>query len=227
MPPIKRKRMSFVTGLAAYKKQKTAGQAALTAVTSLKRRIAAATEIKSEDVNTANASPILLTEAGSIANLAQIGQGNGQAQRVGQQITAKKLHMRYWLEDNGGSHVARIIIVQYKKQSSSSTPSLAKILENYSAGTGSAWSQLSYTNQFKENFRLLYDKFHAVDTTGGPSTVAREFTIPLNCKIAYNGTQTTDIEKNGIYMFMLSDSTVASGAGPKMHYGARLDYTDD
>lgn len=226
MPPIKRKRMSFVSGLAAYKKQKTAGQAALTAVASLKRRIAAATEIKYEDVNTTNAGPITMTEASAIANLAQIQQGVGLVQRVGQQITAKRLTGRYWIKASTSNSVARVIIVQYKKQSSSSTPSLAKILENYSAGTGSVWSPYSFTNQFNENFRMLYDKFHVVNAASDAG-VAREISIPLNFKIAYNGAATTDIEKNGIYMFMLSNETVASGLGPQISYGMRLAYTDD
>lgn len=225
MPPTKRKRMSFVSGLAAYKKQKTAGQAALTAVASLKRRIAAATETKYEDVNTTNAAPVTMTEASAISNLAQVAQGAGLVQRVGQQITAKRLTGRYIVKYNGANSMARVIIVQYKKQSSSSTPSLAKIVENYSAGTGSVWSPYSFTNQFTENFRVLYDKSHAIEASN--QAAVRELSIPLNFKIAYNGTLTTDIEKNGIYMFMLSDQTVASGLGPLISYGMRLAYTDD
>ncbi len=229
MPPMKRKRMSFVSGLAAYKKQKTAGQAALTAVASLKRRIAAATEIKYEDVNTTNAGPVSMVDTASIANLAQIAQGAGLVQRVGQQVTAKRLHVKYHVMANSGSTssavTARVIIVQYKKQSSSSTPSLAKILENYATGTGAAWSPLSFTNQFKENFNLLYDKLHAVDNVTNKSVI-RQFSIPLNFKIAYNGSATTDIEKNGIYMFMLSDRA-AGTYPPDIHYGVRLDFTDD
>jgi len=226
MPPMKRKRMSFVSGLAAYKKQKTAGQAALTAVASLKRRIAAATEIKYEDVNTTNASPVTMTEASAISNLAQVAQGSSIVQRVGQQITAKRLTGRYWIRPGNSNSMARVIIVQYKKQSSSTTPSLAKILENYSAGTGTVWSPFSFTNQFNENFRLLYDKSHALDATTNAG-VTRELSIPLNFKIAYNGSAATDIEKNGIYMFMLSNETVASGLGPLISYGLRLAYTDD
>lgn len=227
MPPTKRKRMSFVSGLAAYKKQKTAGQAALTAVASLKRRIAAATEIKYEDVNTTIAAPVSLDELGTISNLAQIAQGAGLVQRVGQQITAKRLTGRYFIKVTAGPpQLTRVIIVQYKKQSSSSTPSLAKILENYAAGTGSVWSPYSFTNQFNENFRLLYDKSHAVDPLTN-SGVTREISIPLNFRIAYNGAATTDIEKNGIYMFMLSDSIAATPTKPQISYGMRLAYTDD
>jgi len=223
MPPMKRKRMSFVSGLAAYKKQKTAGQAALTAVASLKRRIAAATEVKSEDVTTTFAAPNTMLDTVVVTNLCQVGQGNGVSQRVGQQITAKRLSVRYHIEaQSSQAAIARVLIVQWKKQQPDTNPGLANVFENTGAGQAGI-SCYAFTAEFKENFRVLHDATYAIDAATRKS-IFKEIDMPLNFKIAFNGSATSDIEKNGIYMFQQSD---LSTSAPKIWFSSRLQYTDD
>lgn len=223
MPPTKRKRMSFVNGLAAYKKQKTAGQAALTAVQSLKRRIAAATEVKTEDVTTTFAAPNNMIDTVVVTNLCQVGQGVGISQRIGQQIKAKHLKVRYHIEAQAATTaLARVLIVQWKKQGPDSNPGLANVFENTGAGQA-AISCYAFTAEFKESFRVLHDASYAVDNAT-KKAIFREVDIPLNFTISYNGNATTDIEKNGIYMFQQSD---LSSSAPKIWFSSRLQFTDN
>jgi len=226
MPSMKRKRPSGVSSV--YKKQKTAGEAALTAVKSLKRRIAAATELKAEDVNTVVGTPLTMTTvATNISHLTQVAGGSGIVQRVGQQIQGKSLNLRYNIKEagaTGGMATARVVVVQWKKQASSTAPSLARLLE---ATTNAAMSQYSFTNQFKENFNLLHDATYALGGGGGSgASVFRMVNIPLNFKISYSGSAAADIEKNGIYMYLISD--IAVGANPPtISFSSTLYFTDD
>jgi len=223
MPAMKRK---YPTGVSAvYKKQKTAGQAALVAVQSLKRRIAAATELKAEDVATTNATPVTMTDAGAITNLAQIGQGATVNQRVGQQIMAKRLKLRYSIYTNSSANqLARVLVVQWKKQVSDTSPTTAQLLENTGATQG-ALSDYAFSSEFKENFRVLHDKTYALSgTSNGAPNVFREASIPLNSRISFNGSATSDIEKNGIWMLSISNQ---ANSEPKIVFCNTLYYTDD
>lgn len=214
----------YPTGVSAvYKKQKTAGEAALVAVKSLKRRIAAATETK--NLHKAAVNQAMDNTSTNIFSLSEVAQGVAITERVGLKLSAKHMRLRYNIRTaTTGSQNARLIVVQYKKQVSDTPPTLAMVLEDTARPATSDYAFT--TTKFKDSFRLLHDRVFSFNQAAGPAVQHVEVTLPLNNTITYNGVAATDLEKNGIYMLLISDIAAASSP-PTLNYASCLYFSDD
>lgn len=166
-------------------------------------------------VYNANISP---SNAGTVLALSAIAQGDGDNERVGDKITARSIMGRITciLNSTSAYTTYRFILVQDKQQVGDTTPSISDILQSVST-----LSALNTTTPGR--FKVLKNWFFMQDTTKG-STKTIQFYKKLNSNLRYNGTASTDIQKNGLYFVFLTD--VPALASPAVSYNMKIGYAD-
>jgi len=174
-----------------------------------------APEIKYVD-NSVGANDI--TTAGAVVHLTAIAQGDSQGTRTGNTVFVKSVSIigRWTRAANvstGVNNAYRVIVFVDKEQVADTAPTLSEVV------TGSPISHFPNLDNL-ERFRVLYfgpileaarmqtdaDGF----TLGTPSTSPSvnlyfKLDIKPKIKVSYNGSASTDIEKNGIYIGFISN----------------------
>lgn len=158
----------------------------------------------------------------------QIPQGVNQSQRVGNDITASHLQIKYQLQNdtlvgNDASNTIRIIYFQWREDDTVNIPTVNDIL--YRPNTSVPWVNALYHFDKRESFKILYDRRHeiAFNTSNPVAFGDRSFIKLPHKKISFNVTNGST-GKNKIYCLFVSDS----GAVPHPSFvnQARLYYRD-
>lgn len=170
---------------------------------------------------------------GSVVPLWYVAQGDSNLSRTGNYILCKSLHVNGRILANASataptqSQHVRIIIFRDKRQVSDSTPSTSDILGASSPYTFALTSFVRVPSRFE----ILYDRFMCVFSTPTTYSIQHDnqkyFRIRKNLKnlkMGFNGSATTDIESNGLYMLVLSDENQAVGAYWQIE--ARITFSD-
>lgn len=185
-----------------------------------------APEIKYADV-ALTASNIPTT--GAVVHITAIAQGDTQSTRTGNTVNVTSLSFRGSFA--GATDVSivsymRILIVVDKQQVADTSPAAGDIIT--SANPVNALPNLENL----ERFRILhasgvYDLRRMqldTDLSNAPTQSAYfDYSWTGNIKVSYNGTATSDIEKNGIYFVILSDVAAATS---DFGGSCRVAYTD-
>ena len=190
--------------------------AATTPAAASMRRIAEAVVRRSQEVKLASFTASTRTSIGStfgtLTNLASIAQGTGDADRVGNRITVKKLfvHKSITIPDGSAGDTVRFILLQSRGRelTSSDMPSV-------------------FAPADLDKFRVLYDRFigihpnyHDGTNPGGGSEVEVRFSVPakklLQKKLQYNDTVTAP--DYPIYLYMIDANNTATQAGFEQIY---------
>lgn len=174
-----------------------------------------------------------LTNSGTVVNLTQIAQGDTISTREGQTIHLKKIFIRGTLAAAADAPIEgffRYVVFVDKQQVADSSPSVATVIQD---GTGSANPIHNLLNvNFLERFRVLWSSkaiplkrlgLDTDNTTPPTEDPNIEVNLAVNFKVAFNGTASSDIEKNGVFMLFLTSATTDTidFAGV-----ARLGFTD-
>jgi len=142
-----------------------------------------------------------ITNTASISSLVGIATGDGSAARTGNSILVKYLYLNYIVNRDVASTTSadtfRIVIVQDREQVSDTAPGWTDVFSS-----ASVVSPLNVNNVGR--FTILYDKRQYVSSNSPQRS--ENTTIPLDFHIRYNGVNSTDIEKNGIWIMWLADS---------------------
>lgn len=139
--------------------------------------------------------------------------------RDAQQIYLLKLYGSIYVDNNASAlaTTVRVVFVLDRQQVADTTPSYGDIFE-----TTSVMSQLSATLN-PGRFKILKDiKFQV--SNGNNNRIMKTFALRLGMKQYYNGATSTDIQKNGVYMFIWSDKSTNL---PTYGYNLRLQYYDN
>lgn len=142
--------------------------------------------------------------AGQVYHLNGIAQGDTNLQRNGNSILGRWLFGRALIVQhaNAVNTFVRYLIVQDKQQIGDTTPNTANVLQSISI-----LSSLNVNES--RRFKILKDglvKFDAPTGTNGQSKVIK-FNIDTKSHVKYNGTASTDIQKNGLYLILISNET--------------------
>lgn len=138
--------------------------------------------------------------------------------RADNEIYVNKLYGTIFVDNNASAlaTTVRIAIVQDKQQVKDTGINQDDVYESTSV-----MSQLS--EKAFGRARILYDKKFQVNSSG-KSRDMRTIVLKVKSKIYYNGSLSTDIQKNGLYMMIWSDkSTNLPGYG----FDLRLQYYDN
>jgi hypothetical protein len=179
-------------------------------------------ESKFIDVTLAASS---VTATGTIGVLANIPQGIGQSQRIGDQVTLTRILANIDITAANSdvfSH-ARFIMFQWHPNVTLDSPTIANILQT---PANTFYSMLNW--QLSDQFTILYDK---VWSLLGTSTVPTDksdqivFTTVLPRRKIVNWTAgSTSASSNTIFLLYISDS--AGSPFPQIQFSIRMEYLD-
>ncbi len=195
-----------------FKRKKTMGTAkkALKMVRKLKRETRLELKTKTLNVTT------LFNNSGLIQDIPRIAEGVGFSGRTGIQIRLIDLEFKAWFFRNAVANTTfvRFMVFVDRRQESDSKTGVTNVLE-----LADPTSPINNLN--RKRYRVLRDRFFVLIANRDASVMSMR--IKLGFVQGYNGSATTDIEKNGVYLLILSNQATNQ---PTIHYSARLRYTD-
>lgn len=193
-------------------------------------------ELKFIDLN--NDATNVSTANGLVTHLTALAGGTTQTTRVGNAIRISSIQVN-WLpvlslgsvdvqQANSG---VRFFVVQDTQQAVDAAPTAALIFDQPS---------LPFTNlrvnTALTRFKILYDSkpmifSYGLISVGNPSPESnvvfhRNIEIPCNITTRFNGSATSDIEKNGIYLVVLSNCLISGSSSFDYFCTSRIVFSD-
>jgi hypothetical protein len=160
--------------------------------------------------------------AGIVLDISAVGQGVGDDQRVGDDISPSSLEARLKLIYADTTNLVRVLFVQYHPDTAVAGPGVSFFFDSahVAAGLGTV---LPYLTTNRSLFRVLSDRTYSLNSGGANAcvNVKHVFTKPMR-KIHYNGSATTGSER--IFCILISDSAV--GPHPSYQLVTQLNYRD-
>lgn len=172
-------------------------------------------ELKSADVSITSSN--IDATNGAVVHMSAIGQGDGQTNRTGNCITVRKIDVGLAVSRNSvytpngpGNTRFRWAVVVDKEQIADTAPVALSVFEFPSTVTVDFPQSANL-----ERFRFLYVSpcidlqqmaFNSVTAVPQISNCFK-YHWSGEIKVGYNGSATTDIEKNGIYIVYITEGT--------------------
>lgn len=176
-------------------------------------------EFKKHDSQASNTP----STSGVVTTLAAIAQGDTDQTRSGNSILAKSLYLQYTMKQHASASetFVRMVIFRDLQQISDTAPSIGDILD--STFSSQYWLA-PLNNEFGVGrFQVLADRRFSFSGNGNECRIGKLY-IPLKFHIRYNGSTVSDIQKNGLYMIMVSSEATNT---PTVEHVARLTFVDN
>lgn len=164
-----------------------------------------------------------------VSRLSTVVQGDDVNDREGNVIKPTKLSIRWTLTGTAGAaSIARIIILQWHKDSAVDTPSIsaANVLDQTAGAVSQAYSPFIFDNL--KYMKVLYDRNFVMEKNTMINSVRKgKISIKgsrLN-NIKFNDDSVTD-GKDHLYIISVSDQTNASGNAPTLVAISELFYKE-
>lgn len=160
--------------------------------------------------------------AGSLVlNTIAISQGDTINNRTGNSILCKYVSVRgtFFLGSVLQNAICQIYVVQDNQQVGDTPPAFGDV---FTQNFGHCLLNAANVGRFT----LLASKTVSLQAASGLSQPV-SFDLPLDHHVRYNGTTGTDIQKGGIFVFVLSDLAPASANKPTFSGWSRLTYYDN
>lgn len=142
-----------------------------------------------------------LSNAGVIFHLTGISQGDTQSTRTGNSIFVRSVDIRLFFKTVHSHNLVRVALVADSQQLGDTLPSYTDIYDS----SGSTIAPLSHLNSGTVGrFRILYSRTFVLDD-GEYANKAVKIFKKLRHHVRYNGTISTDIQKGGLYLVMVSN----------------------
>ncbi len=161
-----------------------------------------------------------IDSSGTVQPLFEMNQGDGDGERIGLQIKCSYMDIRFVgkIKPTVATDTQmRVILFVDKQQVADSDTNVANVLE-----TVSTYSPIDNVTG-RSRFRILYDRQFSLNSVSRGTFIVHK-RIRLNLKQRYNGTAFTDIQKNGIYLLLLSGEATDV---PTFVFHASLYYYDN
>lgn len=140
-----------------------------------------------------------MSSSGSVQALTAISQGDTNSTREGNSLLLKSLYLRMCITQHSSavSTFYRLLLIKDLQQVSDTSPGVTDIISSATIGSG-----LNKSNAGR--FQVLHEFVFSTDNSKTTTRFIKKY-IPQNFHIRYNGTTSTDIQKNGLYLVYLSD----------------------
>lgn len=161
-----------------------------------------------------------ITTTASEFSFTKIAIGDTNGTRTGNSILLKWIKCHAHLIKNGGVTVeqVRIVIVVDKQQIADTSVVFGDVVDT---SLGNALIG-PYKKVNAGRYNVIYDKLVTLHSNK-PQAVLKIFRrMPKKFHVRYNGSNDTDIQKNGIYMFMISSSATPSGPTVDLHHRTKF-----
>jgi hypothetical protein len=155
---------------------------------------------------------------GTLAGLNEVAQGDGNDERVGNQIILERLNLRYYGNANTGNALTRVIVIWDKMNKITTT---GELLED-SGAAGVVISPFTYDNL--KQYEILFDKVLS-HTVNGNNLKNVEVTIDLKQKLTVFDLVGTNI--NVGYLKIATFSNLVTTNLPTLNWSCRLFFRDD
>jgi len=178
-------------------------------------------EIKFHDTACAGSN---VPVTGTVDHITDIAQGDTVSTRTGNAINVVSITLKGTISDYGaaGSHF-RVCLVQDKQQVADTAPAAGTIFSDAIASANPVTAVPTIANLSRFNVLWMSRAYHSGGLNAGFVNNYWECSKKVNIKVSYNGTASTDIEKNGLYVIFLSDQAAAT---VDFNGLARLGFTD-
>lgn len=181
-------------------------------------------ELKNASIDLAQTN---ITSSGAITHLTAISQNTTEVTRIGEDITVTKISIRGALSGqanidpvtNNVPFYYRFFIVRDKQQVNDTVPAISDIFS--SSNPVLALPSVSFADRFQ--FLWLSPVVSNQQYQTGTRTLIANHDWFGTIKVGYNGTASTDIQKNGIYFGILTSDT---GSVVDFTGSARVVFTD-
>lgn len=166
--------------------------------------------------NSASGSTISTTP--TVIHITATGSGDGESNRTGNSIYVKSYFIRggFVIDPDIPTSFVRMVIVRDTQQVGDTAPAFNDVFSS-----NSCFSVVNDTT--KGRFDILCDRVYTLDNSG-KRNIAFKCYIPMRSHVRYNGTATTDIQRNGLYLMFISDQPTDTVS---YSYGDRLRYHDN
>lgn len=195
----------------------------------------------------ASATPQSMVQTGAAYHVSAVPQGDGNQERVGDEIVCKKLRFKYHLRSNGeieagglitvplATNIARVLVLRWAPVAS--TPTISDILED---GTVDATNNvfLPYKSGKPAAFEILYDRTHVLHPTATRYSTTpyqtglvdqqfHEVAIDLRGKRINYSDWTSGVAGIGrIFLFYLGNYNPGASSYPNIQFVTQLSYSD-
>jgi len=159
--------------------------------------------------------------------LHDVAQGLSINQRIGNDILVKRIRIRSYVQlanSVAGQMVAfRALVIRYKQQTPGVNPPAGLVLSSAIGAFMDPTTQ-QYHQASLNTVEILYDKNFSMSMSSKPSMFIN-VDIKKDIPVKYNGVLGSNIQKNGLYYYLISDVAPA-GANPLADSWFLTDYTD-
>ncbi len=177
--------------------------------------------VEKKKLDLSHSGNILSSTTSARLNFTAIATGDGPNQREGNSIKVVRLYGKGTIRVNSASTSTasnlRVVIIRDNQQIADTTPTWTDI---YALADHNSLLNTATVGRYS----VLWDRRYTVSNQNGSPGRAFEFNIPLQQHVRYNSTASTDIQKNGMYMFAISDESVN---GVDLSVQARTTYIDN
>lgn len=158
-----------------------------------------------------------ISSSGTIFALSNMGQGNSNDKRLGQQINPKSILMRFDLFASDSTNSIRLILFKWFDQAS---PSIATVLENT---TWPTLSPLNLTNS-RRSIKVIYDNL--VSTSISTEITERVGKVYRKLAGKMNWADGTSGSPMGGQLYLLAVSDSSAAPHPSLDFLSRLRFAD-
>lgn len=159
-----------------------------------------------------------IDNTGVLIPLTGLAEGNGDDDRTGNSIFVRSVNLDGSLAINGTNNtLVKIALIKDTQQQSDSTPSYTDVYESASINT-------HLNSNTVGRFSVLSSKFYSLNVG---SVQQRKIFLnkAMRLHIRYNGATSTDIQRNGLYLAVISNQTALNAPFTGMHI--RVSYHDN
>lgn len=154
----------------------------------------------------------------TVFHLTAISQGDLDTDRTGLSIYLSYVSLRLYFSVHASatSSIVRVILVQDKQQIGDTTPGMADVIS-------SASTLAHYNNNTVGRFTIMMDETFWLDQGMYRTHIIKKFK-KINSHVRFNGTSSLDIQKQGLYLMMISTEATNT---PTMNYSVRTAWHDN
>lgn len=152
-------------------------------------------------------------------DLVLIAEGSGSEDRDGTSIKPLSLLLRYNITYNTAGadyQKCRVVLLKDTQQQSDTAVTYSNVVESITN------LQSPLNKNSVGRYTILHDSLHILSALH--PVAQKERILKLSGHIKYNGAASTDIQKNGLYLFAIGDQATNT---PSLDYYTRLTFTDN
>lgn len=155
-----------------------------------------------------------------VSHLTDIAQGDGDAARTGNSLYVRSVSSHLTISQNASATFTRMTVwlIQDTQQVGDTNPAYADIFETASPDT-------FLNTDTVGRFTILWRRSYCMS-----AAATEQFQIniskPLRLHVRYNGTASSDVQRNGLYLVAISDNLVATNP-PSIQGQIRVSYHDN